>query len=118
MTRLKPSHHFKEWSKTQVDVVKFLLKERNQLRKAVSRCEERQRREERLRVELLARDRLNRLVRKVDQSGLLPTHIRELREILQCLPEAEAAPLHEKLRQYETRRLLKVHDLNSNVDTL
>ncbi|KAI0636464.1 hypothetical protein C8Q77DRAFT_503910 [Trametes polyzona] len=96
------------WTKDQLAVVSILIKEKKQLREAVRRYEAAEERMEKYRIGPLARQRLDRLQRKMKDNAMQPRHLQELREILEDFPEDEAAPLKQKLREYETRRLLQM----------
>ncbi|KAI0374617.1 hypothetical protein BV20DRAFT_960755 [Pilatotrama ljubarskyi] len=89
-------------------VISVLIKEREQLREAVRACEAAEARVEKLRNEPLARQCLEQLLRDIKQDGMRPHHVQELRGMLENFPDEDAAPLKEKVRDYETRRLLQL----------
>ncbi|KAH9900870.1 hypothetical protein C8Q73DRAFT_221921 [Cubamyces lactineus] len=97
------------WTPEQLAVVSVLIKEKKQLRDAVRRCEETENRVERIKNEPIARKRVASLKREIDRDGIQPHHLQELRELLDDFPEHEAALLKQKLREYETRRLLQLN---------
>ncbi|KAI0351530.1 hypothetical protein OH77DRAFT_1592804 [Trametes cingulata] len=85
------------WTPEVLAVVSVLIKEKKQLREAVRACEAAEARVEKLRNEPLARQCLDQLLREIEQQGMQPHHVQELRDILENFPEEEAAPLKEKL---------------------
>ncbi|OJT10920.1 hypothetical protein TRAPUB_12541 [Trametes pubescens] len=78
------------WTRDNLAVVSILIKEKKQLREAVRRYEAAEERMEKYKNGPLARQRLDRLLREVNRDGMQPSHVHELREILDEFPEDEA----------------------------
>ncbi|KAI8982874.1 hypothetical protein BD414DRAFT_87365 [Trametes punicea] len=90
--RRKPGEQKRShWTPDKLSILSVLIKEKKQLRDAVRRCEEAVERTEKLRNEPVAKKRLSELRSKVEREGLRPGYVRELREILEGLPEDECA---------------------------
>ncbi|KAH9848847.1 hypothetical protein C2E23DRAFT_409716 [Lenzites betulinus] len=97
------------WTRDNLEIVSILIKEKRQLRDAVAQYQAAEERMEKYKNGPIARQRLERLFREVSRTGMQPAHVQQLRDILDEFPEDEAAPLRQKLGQYEMRRLLQIN---------
>ncbi|KAI0823533.1 hypothetical protein BC628DRAFT_1324809 [Trametes gibbosa] len=103
-----PTKSVSGWTRDNMEIVSILIKEKKQLRDAVRQYQAAEERMEKYKNGPMARQRLERLFREVSRMGMQPCHVHELRDILDEFPADEAAPLRQKLGQYEMRRLLQI----------